>query len=100
MCNRIAPAIPDFKWSAATDGEIAVDGFALVFIDATGHHTGAPLDLGSHLEPLPPSGKRFKLPQAIKKVKVEGGKILEIRAIGEEGTGPLAIYTALGGKLK
>ena len=97
MCNRIAPAIPDFSWTAATDGEMADDGFSIVTVQVTGHHNGAPLDLGPILTPLPAEGKRIHLPPAVKKVKVEGGKIQEIRAVGGENAGPFALYKALGG---
>lgn len=96
MCNRIAPAIPDFSWTPATDGEVADDGFSIVTVQVTGHHNGAPLDLGPPLPPLPADGKRLHLPPAIKKVKVEGGKIQQVLAVGVEGAGPLALYKALG----
>jgi len=36
MCNCIAPAIPDFSWTAGTDGIVAADGFAVVVVQPTG----------------------------------------------------------------
>ncbi|KAL4543663.1 hypothetical protein Ndes2437B_g01481 [Nannochloris sp. 'desiccata'] len=98
MCNRVAPAIPDFSWTAATDALVAKDGYMIVLVQATGHHNGAPLNVGPAFPPVPPSGARVKLPPAVKKVKIEDGKITEIRAVGgKEGTGPLALYKAVGG---
>jgi hypothetical protein len=98
MCNRVAPAIPDFSWTAATDGKVANDGYCIVLVQATGHHNGAPLNLGPPFPSVPASGVRLKLPPSVKKVKVEDGKITEFRAVGgKEGTGPLALYKAVGG---
>jgi hypothetical protein len=98
MCNKVAPAIPDFSWTAATDAVVDKDGFVIVLVQATGHHNGAPLNLGPPFPSVPPSGVRVKLPPAVKKVKVEDGKITEIRAVGgKDGTGPLALYRAVGG---
>ena len=98
MCNRVLPAIPDFSWTAATDAKVANDGYCIVLVQASGHHNGAPLDLGGPFPPVPATGKRFALPPAVKKVKVEDGKITEIIAVGgHEGTGPLALYKAVGG---
>jgi hypothetical protein len=99
MCNRVAPAIPDFQWAAATDAVVDKDGYMIVFVQGTGHHSGAPLNLGAPFPSVPSSGVRVKLPPAVRKVKVdENGKIIEIRAVGgKNGTGPMAFYSAVGG---
>lgn len=97
MCNRVAPAIPDFSWAPATDAKVAKDGYMIVLVQATGHHNGAPLNIGPAFPSIPASGARVKLPPAVKKVKVEAQQITEIRAVGKEGTGPLALYKAVGG---
>jgi hypothetical protein len=98
MCNRVAPAIPDFTWTPATDGVVDAEGYAIVEVEPVGHHTGAPLDLGRRdLPPIPPTGGRFKLPVAVKRVRVEDGVIREIRTVGGEDAGPLALYRAVGG---
>lgn len=98
MCNRVAPAIPDFSWTAATDAVVAKDGYMIVFVQATGHHTGAPLNIGPDFPAVPASGARVKLPPATKKVKMEDQKIIEIRAVGaKDETGPLPLYKAVGG---
>jgi hypothetical protein len=118
MCNSVAPAIPDFTWSAATDGAASsgataccpalhstafpaiarllnpppanlpaccaesrhsssADGYAIVSVKVSGHHTGAPFALPG-LPPVPASGRRVTLEQQLMKVKVEGGRIREI----------------------
>lgn len=93
----MSPAVPDFTWTAATDGAVDAEGFAIVEVEVAGHHTGAALDLGPGLPPVPPTGGRFKLPVAMKRVRVENGMIQEIRTVGGEGAGPLALYRAVGG---
>lgn len=98
MCGSVAPAIPDFTWSAATDGEADKDGFAIVVVQASGHHTGAPFSLPG-LPPVPPSGRRVVLGEEVMKVRVEGGRIREIQVLPSEGAGPLALYKALGGEV-
>ena len=45
MCNHVSMAIPDFSWTAATDGKVAADGYAVVTVQACGHHTGTPLSM-------------------------------------------------------
>ena len=45
MCNHVGMAVPDFSWTAATDGEVAADGYAVVAVQACGHHTGTPLSM-------------------------------------------------------
>jgi len=98
MCNRVAPAIPDFSWTLATDAKVAKDGYMIVFVQATGHHSGAPLNVGPNFPSFPASGARMKTPPATKKVKMENERITEIRAVGgKDGTGPLALYKAVGG---
>lgn len=47
-------------------------------MQATGHHTGAPLRMPG-LEPIPASGKHFCMAEEVQKVKVEGGKVSEIK---------------------
>lgn len=47
-------------------------------LQATGHHTGAPLAMPG-LEPLPPSGRHFCLAEEVQKVKVVGDKVAEIQ---------------------
>ena len=99
MCNRVDPAIPDFTWTPATDGAVADDGYAVVEVEAAGHHTGDLFCLGSKLPPIPPSGIRFRLPPTMHKVKVENGQIQEIITLGGEDPGPVALYKALGGSV-
>lgn len=95
MCNRIAPAIPDFTWTPDTDGVVDDDGYAIVEIQAAGHHSGAPLEF-PNLEPLPATGRRFHLPGGHLKVKVTDGKIQEIVGL-KSNPGPLALYEELRG---
>jgi hypothetical protein len=49
-------------------------------VQATGHHTGAPLVMPG-LEPLNPSGKHFCLGEEVQKVRVAGGKVAEIQVM-------------------
>ncbi|KAL4452060.1 hypothetical protein ABPG75_007722 [Micractinium tetrahymenae] len=98
MCGCVAPAIPDFKWSAATDGEVDKDGFAIVAVKVSGHHTGAPF-APPGLPPVPAEGRRVALEQQLMRVLVEGGRIREIEVLPSEGAGPLALYKALGGEV-
>jgi hypothetical protein len=76
--NVVGEAAPDFSWTAATDGAVDADGYAIVEVEPTGHHTGQPLALPGHPE-IPPSGTRFHLPRALFKVKVEGGRRVQLR---------------------
>jgi hypothetical protein len=96
--GAVLAAIPDFKWGAATNGETDKDGFAIVTVTATGHHTGAPLQL-PNLEPVPASGKHFCLAEEVQKVKVNGNKIQQIVVLPNKGAGPRALYQVLGGQL-
>jgi hypothetical protein len=32
MCDTVAPAIPDYNWTHATDGYVDKDGFAIVIV--------------------------------------------------------------------
>lgn len=98
LCDCVLPAVPDFRWGAATNGEVDKDGYAIVTVAATGHHTGAPLQLPG-LEPVPASGKHFCLADEVQKVKVEGDKVKEIVVLPTKGAGPRALYVTLGGKL-
>jgi len=98
LCDCVLPAVPDFRWGAATNAETDNDGYAIVTVAATGHHTGAPLKLPG-LEPVAPSGKHFCLPDEVQKVKVQGDKIKEIVVLPTKGAGPRGLYIALGGKL-
>lgn len=98
LCDCVLPAVPDFRWGAATNAETDNDGYAIVTVTATGHHTGAPLQLPG-LEPVPASGKHFCLPDEVQKVKVKGDKIQEIVVLPTKGAGPRGMYVALGGKL-
>ncbi|WIA19242.1 hypothetical protein OEZ85_003881 [Tetradesmus obliquus] len=93
----VLPAIPDFKWGHACSGDVDDDGFCIVTVQATGHHTGAPLAMPG-LEPLPPSGRHFCLAEEVQKVKVVGDKVAEIQVLPNKGAGPRALYAALGGK--
>lgn len=97
MNNRIVPAIPDFTWTPSTDGAVDDEGYAIVEVQAAGHHTGISLEF-PNLDPIPPSGKRFRLQPARVKVKVDDGKIHEIVAL-KTSPGPLALYEELGGKI-
>lgn len=98
LCDCVLPAVPDFRWGAATNAETDNDGYAIVTVTATGHHTGAPLQLPG-LEPVPASGKHFCLAEEVQKVKVVGDKVKEIVVLPTKGAGPRALYVALGGKL-
>lgn len=97
MCNCIAPAIPDWNWTPATDGIVDDEGFALVTVQATGHHSGGTLNFPT-LPPVPASGKRFKLPPSLLKVKVEEGQIKEIVALKGDKSGLMALYDTLAGE--
>lgn len=97
MCGCVAPAIPDFNWSAVSDGEVDKDGFAIVAVKVSGHHTGAPF-APPGLPPVPADGRRAALEQELMRVRVEGGRIREIEVLPSEGAGPLALYRALGGE--
>lgn len=97
-CGTVLPAIPDFNWGHACSGDVDDDGFCIVTVQATGHHTGAPLVMPG-LEPLAPSGKHFCLAEEVQKVKVEGDKVTEIQVLPNKGAGPRALYAALGGKM-
>lgn len=98
VCDVTLPAIPDFKWGHATNGDVDDDGFCIVAVQASGHHTGGPLKMPG-LEPLPPSGKHFCLAEEIQKVKVQGNKVVEVEVLPQKGAGPRALYQALGGKI-
>lgn len=98
VCDVTLPAIPDFKWGHATNGEVDADGWCIVTVQATGHHTGGSLVMPG-LEPLAPSGKHFCLAEEIQKVKVEGNKVVAVEVLPQKGAGPRALYQALGGKL-
>ncbi|KIY95741.1 hypothetical protein MNEG_12220 [Monoraphidium neglectum] len=99
MAGCVWPAIPDFNWSEASNGEVADDGYCVVVVAATGHHTGTELRLPG-LEPLPPSGKHFCLAEEVQKIKVDSqGRVKEILVLPNKGAGPRAMYAALGGKL-
>jgi hypothetical protein len=96
--GAVLKAVPDFKWGAATNAETDSDGFAIVTVTATGHHTGAPLQLPG-LEPVPASGKHFCLAEEVQKVKVKGDKVQEIVVLPTKGAGPRALYAVLSGKV-
>lgn len=32
MCDTVAPAIPDYNWTHATDGYVDKDGYAIVIV--------------------------------------------------------------------
>eukprot|EP00878_Enallax_costatus_P014292 GHUV01014950.1.p1 GENE.GHUV01014950.1~~GHUV01014950.1.p1 ORF type:complete len:200 (+),score=42.51 GHUV01014950.1:361-960(+) len=98
VCDVTLPAIPDFKWGHATNGDVDNDGWCIVTVQAFGHHTGGPLEMPG-LEPLPPTGKYFCLAEEIQRVKVQGGKVVEVEVLPTKGAGPRAFYQALGGKL-
>lgn len=97
MCGCVAPAIPDFNWSAVSDGEVDKDGFAIVAVKVSGRHTGAPF-APPGVPPVPAEGRRVALEQQLMRVLVEGGRIKEIEVLPSEGAGPLALYRALGGE--
>lgn len=87
MCNRVSPAIPDFSWTPGTDGEVDDEGYAIVEIEPSGHHSGAPLDLGHSYSIIQPSNKRIKLPLSILRVLVvDGGRRLkEVELVPRDG---------------
>ncbi|GAB4819184.1 hypothetical protein N2152v2_006230 [Parachlorella kessleri] len=100
MLNNVLPAIPDFKWTAATDGVVDKGGFAIVLVQATGHHTGAALVIPGRedLPPVTPRGRRLSTKEGVLKVKVEGGKIRAISVLAQGGAGFLVLYRALAGE--
>lgn len=53
------------------------DGFAIVAVKVSGHHTGAPF-APPGLPPVPADGRRAALEQELMRVRVEGGRIREI----------------------
>lgn len=36
LCDCVLPAVPDFRWGAATNAETDNDGYAIVTVTATG----------------------------------------------------------------
>ncbi|KAK9815232.1 hypothetical protein WJX72_000391 [[Myrmecia] bisecta] len=92
------PAIPDFNFTHATDGSKDDEGYCIVTVQATGHHTGKPFELPG-LPPIPASNKRFALAEEKIKVKVEDGQIKQMVILPVKNAGPLALYKALGGKV-
>lgn len=98
MCGVVAPAIPDFNWSPTTEGSKDDDGYCIVEVQATGHHTGTAFAVEG-LPPVPATGKRFLLQEEVVKVKVERGQVTEVRVLPVSGAGIFALYQALGGEL-
>ncbi|KAI7842190.1 hypothetical protein COHA_004103 [Chlorella ohadii] len=95
MCNSVAPALPDFSWSAATDGEVDRDGYCIVEVQISAHHTGAPFALPS-LPEVAPSGRRVAMEPEFLRVRVEAEQVKEIVVLpSKAGAGPLALYRAL-----
>lgn len=92
-------SIPDWTWGATTDGVVDGDGYALAFLEPSGHFTGAPYRAPFHPDwpLLAPTGAHFALPQETVKVKVSGGLIEEMLALPARGGGPRGLYRALGG---
>ncbi|KAK9917218.1 hypothetical protein WJX75_001950 [Coccomyxa subellipsoidea] len=99
ILDHTIPAIPDFQWGHATDGAKDDDGYSIVIVQATGHHTGKAFTLGGKFPPVEASGKRFVLEEEKVRVKVEDGKIQRMEVLPVKGAGPLALYKALGGKI-
>lgn len=100
LTNHVVPAIPDFKWCHATDATKDKDGYCLVKVQATGHHTGKPLRIpGSEMAKVDTSQKNFTLQEASLKVKVEDGQIQEINMMPTKGAGFTGLYEALGGRV-
>ncbi|KAL0041955.1 hypothetical protein WJX79_010249 [Trebouxia sp. C0005] len=76
------------------------DGYCLVTVQATGHHTGKPLRIpGSEMAKVDTSQKKFTLQEASLKVKVEDGQIQEINMMPTKGAGFTGLYEALGGRV-
>ena len=99
LMRAVTAAVPDFSWGAATTGDVAAaDGYCVVVVTASGHHTGAELRLPGR-PPLPASGRHFCLAEEAHKVKVDAltGKVTEIVVLPSKGAGPSALYAALGG---
>ncbi|KAK9837688.1 hypothetical protein WJX74_003010 [Apatococcus lobatus] len=97
MTDMVKPAIPNFSWGHATSGDKSDDGYSIVTVQATGHHTDKALEFPGR-KAIPSSGNRFKLEEETQRVKVEDGQIQEIVVLPNKGAGPLALYVALGGK--
>lgn len=94
-------SVPDWNWTHATDAIVDGEGYAVVFLQPTGHFTGKPYRSPSHAErpALAADGRRFALAPETVRVKVEGGKIKEIVTLPVRGGGPRGLYEALGGKI-
>jgi hypothetical protein len=98
MCACVGPALPDFSWSAATDGDVDRDGYCIVEVQISAHHTGAPFALPG-LPEVAPSGRRVAMEPEFLRLRVEGEQIKEIVVLpSKAGAGPLALYRALAGE--
>lgn len=96
-------SVPDWNWTHGTDAIVDSQGFAVVFLQPTGHFTGKPYAAPSHpgWPALQPDGRRFALAPETVKVRVDGGsgKIKEIVTLPVRGAGPRGLYEALGGEV-
>ncbi|CAK0739616.1 hypothetical protein CVIRNUC_001181 [Coccomyxa viridis] len=101
VLDHVIPAIPDFSWTHATDGtKDEKDGYSIVVVKATGHHTGQAFSLPTVDAPsVEASGKKFQLAEEKVRVKVEDGQIQRMEVLRNKGAGPRALYEALGGKM-
>lgn len=94
LYNIVLPAVPDFSWTAATNAETDSQGYCIVAVQASGHHTGGALVMPG-LPEVPPSGKHFCLSVETQKVLVDNGQVKEILVMPTKGAGPRALYYAL-----
>jgi len=94
--GAVLPAAPDFSWGWASTGEVDGGGFMVATVTVSGHHTGEPFALPG-MPPVPPSGRHFCLAEEVHMVRLEGGKVAEIKILPSRGAGPRALYAALAG---
>lgn len=102
VLDHAVPAIPDLSWGHATDGAKDDDGYSIVIVQVTGHHTGTAFTMPcGDLSPIEPSGKRFLLEEEKIRVKVEDGQIQRMELLpAKDGFGGIfGLYNALGGKI-
>lgn len=94
MTKLILPAVPDFTWGHLTNGDVDDDGYCIVTVKASGHHTGTAFAIRG-CPPIEPSGRHFSLAQETHKVRVSGNQVHTIIALPSMDPGPKALYDAL-----
>ncbi|CAL8463530.1 g3064 [Coccomyxa elongata] len=102
VLDHALPAIPDLSWGHATDGAKDDDGYSIVIVQVTGHHTGTAFTMPrGEFPPIEASGKRVLLEEEKLRVKVEDGQIqrMELLPVKDGFGGTFGLYKALGGKV-